>query len=112
MEIGLRASAKCLGIPNPVKAGDRNWGLMLRVLRIEIDRRTKAKPSGWNKPEDAAFFDEVYVSLDGVRNVWRTATMHVENNYTEEESEHVLHNVQGFMRKVSNRCDEQGSPKA
>lgn len=112
MEVGIYAVTRCLGIPDPVNGGDRNWGAMLRKLRTELDRRNKAVPASWINPADANLFDEVYVSLDGVRNVWRNATMHVENKYTAEEAEHILHNVLGFMRKVAGRCDEHGTPAA
>lgn len=112
MEVGVKAASTALGIPDPVKDAERNWGVMLRKIKDEIDRRNKATPSGWTIPDDKNFFSEIYVSLDAVRNVWRNATMHVENKYTHEEAEHILGAVRGFLRKLAARCDERGQPLA
>lgn len=109
LEIGIKAAAKCLGIADPIKDAERNWGVILRKLKDEIERRNKQT---WAKPGDAQFFGEIYASLDAVRNVWRNATMHVEAKYTLEEAEHIFNATQGFMRKLASRCDEQGRPIA
>jgi hypothetical protein len=101
-----------LGIPDPIKAAERNWGAILRNVKIELDRRNAAGGSGWSTPSDRQFFDEAYVSLDAVRNTWRNSTMHVESKYNEEETEHILSAVRGFMRKLASRLDENGLPYA
>jgi hypothetical protein len=110
MEVAVKGASTCLGIPDPVKGADRNWGVMLRKFKEELERRNKSNL--WPQPSDRQFFDEVYVSLDAVRNVWRNATMHVESKYTPEEAEHILASVRGFMKKLASRCDEQGKPPA
>jgi hypothetical protein len=110
MEVAVKAASACLGIPDPVKSVDRNWGTMLRKFKEELDRRNKSNL--WPQPSDRKVFEEVYVSLDAVKNVWRNATMHVENKYTPEEAEHILASVRGFMKKLASRCDEQGKPLA
>jgi hypothetical protein len=38
--------------------------------------------------------------------------MHVESKYTDEEAEHILVAVKGFMKKLASRMDEEGNPKA
>ena len=38
--------------------------------------------------------------------------MHVESKYTDDEAEHILMAVRGFMKKLASRCDEEGNPKA
>jgi hypothetical protein len=111
MEIGVRSACACLGIPGPT-GNDRNWGNMLRALKTEMESRNKQKPPRWNIPTDPDFFGEIHVSLDAVKNVWRNATMHVENKYTPEEADHIFGAVRGFMRKLASRCDEQGLPLA
>jgi hypothetical protein len=111
-EGGIRAVAACLGIPDPVKAAARNWGDVLRTIKAELDRRNAMKPAGWSISSDRQFFEEVYVSLDAIRNPWRNATMHVENKYTDDEAEHIFIAVKGFMKKLASRCDEAGNPKA
>jgi hypothetical protein len=112
LEIGVKATSTCLGIPNPVKDAERNWGVMLRKIKDEMERRNKAAPPQWSVAGDRDFFAEIYVSLDAVRNVWRNATMHVENKYIPEEAEHILAAVRGFMRKLASRLDERGQPLA
>ena len=110
MEISIRATARCLGIPDPVKPGDRNWGNILKDIKAGIDAKwptQTARQSG-----DGHLFENIYASLDAVRNPWRNATMHVENKYTEEEAEHIFLAVRGFMIKLSARLDEQGLPLA
>lgn len=111
MEIGIKATARCLGIPDPVKPADRNWGMILKSFKTELERRTGLPiPNRLTNP-DRAFFEEIYASLDAVRNPWRNATMHVENKYTADEAEHIFVAVRGFMKKLSSRLNETGEPK-
>lgn len=90
----------------------RNWGAVLKTIKDEFDRRNAATAPAWADATDRQFFEEVYVSLDAIRNPWRNATMHVENKYTEDEAEHILAAVKGFMKKLASRCDEAGNPPA
>jgi hypothetical protein len=112
MEIGIRAVAACIGIPDPTKAAERNWGKVLENIKKEVERRSTTKPTAaWNGG-DRAFFEDVYVSLDAVRVAWRNTTMHVETKYTDDEAEHIFVAVKGFMKKLARRMDEDGEPKA
>jgi hypothetical protein len=111
LEIGIQSARKSLAIPDPIKDAERNWGAILRKFKAELDRRGSQNPPAWNGA-DKDFFEEIYASLDAVRNVWRNATMHVENKYTAEEAEHIFGAVRGFMRKLSTRIDENGNPLA
>ncbi len=112
VEVGIDGVRKCLGIPDPVKQAERNWGAILRKLGHEFDRRKTTEVPMWAHPKDADFFAEVYVSLDAIRNVWRNATMHVEKKYTSQVARHIHQAVQGFMRKLASRLDEEGLPLA
>lgn len=112
METGIRAVARCLGIPDPVKPGERNWGFIIKEMKAGIDARGRGSTRPWSDPADKQFFEDMYVSLDGVRNVWRNATMHVEKTYTDDEAEHIYGAVRGFMKKLAFRCDEGGQPPA
>jgi hypothetical protein len=112
METGLQAARRSIGIPEPLKDAERNWGTILRKFKDEIDKRNRATPQNWAIPENRSFFEEVYVSVDAVRNVWRNATMHVEAKYTPDEAEHVFNSVRGFMSKLASRLDETGVPLA
>jgi hypothetical protein len=111
MEISIAAVARCLGIPDPTKPAQRNWGAILKSFKDELERRNNSRPPLWDIGSDRAYFEEVYVSLDAVRNPWRNATMHVENKYSDDEAEHVFVAVRGLMRKIASRMDENGEPK-
>jgi hypothetical protein len=109
MEIGLRAIAACLAIPDPIKPAERNWGTMLQKIRKDgIAARWLADRA----KGDGALFEELYASLDEVKSVWRDPTMRVEKKYTDSEAEDIFGAVKGFMRKLASRCDENGDPKA
>jgi hypothetical protein len=112
METGIRAIADCLGTPPPTKDAERNWGVMLRRIKEELDRRTAARPPLWGVSSDKDFFYEAYASLDAVRVAWRNTTMHVEKTYPEDAAEHIFGAVKGFMSALASRCDETGKPKA
>ncbi len=45
-------------------------------------------------------------------NPYRNATMHLDQKYTNEEAGHIFEVVNGFMRKVALRMDEDGKPFA
>lgn len=109
MEIGLTATALCLSISPPNKAGNRNWGAILRSISDAMNAKSQA--GTWTN-NDKALFAEIYASLEAVRTAWRNATMHVENKYMEDEAEHIFVAVRGFMNKLASRCDETGSPPA
>jgi len=113
MEVGIRSVARCLGIPDPLREGDRNWGAMLRVIKVDLDARVGASHTKtWARKDDKEFFEVAYASLDAVRVAWRNPTMHVENRYTDDEAEHIFVAVRGFMKKLASRCDEEGNPRA
>lgn len=108
MEIGLRATAACLG-SNLMASTNPNWSQILRSMANEMASKKSARSWGG---QDEEFFQEVYVTLDAVRNVWRNATMHVDQKYTLEEAQHIFGAVRGFMTKLASRLDEQGLPLA
>jgi hypothetical protein len=113
MEIGLRSVARCLEIPDPTKAAERNWGAMLRDIKKDMESRSGQSPTkAWKNPDDKEFFESVYASIDAVRVAWRNTTMHVEIKYTPDEAEHILGAVKGFMKKLASRADEEGKPPA
>ena len=111
MEIGIRAAARCLEIPDPISPQDRSWGKIQEKIKkngIEVKWPTvSSRHAG-----DGAFFEAIYASLDAVKNPWRNATMHVEKKYTEEEAEEIFNAVKAFMKKLASRCDEEGKPHA
>ena len=110
MEIGVRALARCLAIPDPLRPAERNWGNILKQVLEGIEK--KWPTSAQRMHGDGQLFESLYTSLDAVKNPWRNATMHVENKYTDEESEHILVAVRGFMKRLASRMDEEGKPLA
>jgi len=111
MEIGIRTTAKCLGIPDPVKPYERTWGEILKKIRDE--GWAKKWPRAADRMQgDGAFFEALHASLDAVKNPLRDNTMHIENKYTDSEARHIFELVKGFMMKLASRCDENGDPKA
>jgi hypothetical protein len=113
MEIGLKAVARCLGIPDPTKAAERNWGAILSAIKTDLEVHGGKTPTKtWKDSAGREFFESAYASLDAVRVAWRNTTMHVENKYTDEEAEHLFGAVRGFMKKLASRLDENGDPRA
>lgn len=106
MEVGIRALAKRIGIADPTKPAERNWGFMLRAIKEKIDADYPS--SSRTKGTEGAFFEGLYATLDAVKNPLRNATMHVENVYTEEEAYQILRNVAGFIQCMTQKFDENG----
>jgi len=111
LEIGVRATARCLQIPDPTRPMERNWGYILTEI-WNHGILVKWPTTRDRIARDGALFEELYASLDAVKNPWRNATMHVERKYTDDEAEHVFVAVKGFMMKLASRCDEEGKPLA
>ena len=110
LEASIRAVARCLGIPDPITGGDRNWNNMLTKIKKELDRRwptTADRMLG-----DGQFFEDSYAALAAMRNPWRNATMHLDQVYTEQDAKDLFNVVGAFMRRLSERIDENGDPKA
>ena len=106
MEVGIRALARCLQIPDPLKPAERNWGHIIGEIKKRIDARW---PTAATRAHgDGALFEQLHASLDAVRNPWRNATMHVESKYTDDQAKHILIAVKGFMEKLASRTDENG----
>lgn len=99
IEVALKATHAYLGLI----VSDRNWGVLLSQIRTERVRRGPT----W---VDKDYFQDLYARLDAIKDAWRNTTMHVENDYTEEEARLILGNVRGLMEKIASRMDEKGLP--
>ena len=109
MEIGIAAMSRCLGIDDPIKPAQRNWGIILKEIWKGIEKNWQTP--GDRMTGDGVLFESIYASLDAVKNPWRNATMHVETKYTDEEAENVFVAVRGLMKKIASRMNENGDPK-
>lgn len=106
LEIAIAALAKKLNIPDPVKSNDRNWGNMLNAIKTELDKQypKSSRMSG----SEGLFLENIYVSLDAVKNPWRNETMHVSTIYTEDEARHILSCSIKLLQKMATGFDEDG----
>ena len=105
LEIAIAAISKRLGIPDPVKV-DRSWGNMLKTIKGKIDELHPSK--GRTLGCEGSRLEEIYVTLDAVKNPWRNGTMHVESVYTEEEARHILTCTSHLLDKMAAMFDENG----
>jgi hypothetical protein len=111
LELGISALSACLSIPDPVKPAERNWAIILKKIKedgIEKKWRTTAD----RMKGDGLLFESLHASLDAIKNPWRNETMHVSGKYTDDEAKHIFVAVEGFMKKLSSRMDENGLPLA
>jgi hypothetical protein len=101
LEYGLRAVASGLGLPDPTKGPDRNWGAVLKTIKGRIDSnnmKLKADPI-WQG--DREFYEKAYAFLEAVRNPIRNATIHVEADCDEQSAADVLNACSAFMRHIA-----------
>ena len=110
LEAGIRAMARCLGIPDPTKGAQRNWGSALGEIKKGCEAKWPDAPS--RMTGDGDMFEKLHASLAAMQNPYRNATMHLEQKYTPEESLHLFELVKGLMRQMAARMDEDGLPLA
>ena len=79
---------------------------MLKSIKAKIDELhpVKARIPGC----EGSRLEEIYVTLDAVKNPWRNGTMHVESVYTEEEARHILTCTSHLLDKMAAMFDENG----
>lgn len=109
MEAGIRAMARCLGIPDPTSGRERNWGQLNEAFRAKIEAlwpRATGRIAG-----DARLFDRLYGSISGMQNPYRNETMHLSAKYTAPEALHIFELAKGLMTQIASRMDEEGNPK-
>lgn len=111
LELGIAAFATCLGIPDPIKPAERNWGIILKKIKEEGIEKKWPTPADRMKG-DGLLFKSLHASLDAAKNPWRNETMHVSGKYTDDEARHIFVAVEGLMKKLSARMDENGLPLA
>lgn len=105
VETAVRAMHKCLGINTELTGNNKNWGSIANGIRDNIKSRGSSFP-------ERDLFQELYATLDAVKDSWRNCTMHVDSKKTTEEAEMILLTSRNFMKKVASRMDENGLPLA
>lgn len=106
LEIGIKAFAARLKIPDPISPSQRNWANMLREIKKKIDADHPASKRVANS--EGAFLESLYTTLDAVRNPWRNEVMHVEGVYTDAEARFILLCAIAFIQKMASSFDEKG----
>ena len=106
LEYGLRAVAFGLGLPEPTKGNDRNWGNMLGTIKAKIDTNNSALRADVKWQGEKGFYEKAYAFLEGVRNPIRNSTMHVESDYDEQGAIDVLNACSAFMRHIATKLVE------
>jgi hypothetical protein len=92
IERGIGAFSRHIGAVDPVTAGERNWQIILRLLR--------------GAAEVGA--GDLLQALDAIRPRWRGATLQPADKYTEEEAGIIFQAVGNFMRLLASSCDDSG----
>lgn len=108
LEITIRALGSFLGIPDPTKPAEKNWGTILGVIKEKMDSRYPAKTR--MPGTEGCQVERLYAFLEAIKNPWRNATMHVENLYQPHEASHILQCLHVFLADLAQLCDEDGQP--
>lgn len=106
IEVAVGSLAKRLGIPDPIKPAERNWGIVLGKVKAAMEQNYTA--TARMHGSEGAFIESVYVTLDAIKNPWRNTTMHVESVYTDEEARHIFSCVVTLLNKMAGGFDEAG----
>lgn len=112
LEIAIRALHRRLGMAEIEKPSERNWGVMLREIKNAMD---ELHPPGKRLPHsEGAFLENIFTTLDAIKNPWRNATMHVDRIYTDQEANHILQCTATLIQRMAEGFDESGedSPSA
>jgi HEPN domain-containing protein len=104
-EVAVKVIYRTLDIPAP-KLTD-SWGKMLEPMDEQLNRNS-TKPKNANWTAERLFFNDIVNDLKSIKRVWRDTTMHVENDYDENQAEKVYYAVESFICKVAMRLDEAG----
>ena len=119
VESTLIALRCCLGLPPITDPRERSWGLFLKSLRAEVDRRNNKKEKekekdspGWSNLEDQHLFTGLIGTVAAIKLAWRDPTMHVESKYDLDEAHQIFAAIRTLMQKVASRMDENGMPMA
>jgi hypothetical protein len=109
LEVGIKALAKCLSIPDLEKPKKRNWGFILDDIKKAVELKW---PTDKDRDEgDGKLFWDVYTLMAAIK-VPRNGTMHPARKYTEQEADRMLRLIGDVMMGLAGRMDEKGEPKA
>jgi len=99
MERGLTAYAANLGISYAP-----SWEAYIRQLNKEFDVEFDKKSKTWKKIEP--FHKQIMGDIIAIKIAWRNPTIHIVNDYDENEATRSFAAVQGFMQRLATRIKE------
>jgi hypothetical protein len=106
-EIGLRAFGTGLNVMTQIKQAQANWGTVLNIANIEIQRLNKSGDPTWT-PEKRAFFEEAHAYLQAVKVAWRNRSMHADQQYDLPRAKRIYEAVRDWMHHMADHLDESG----
>lgn len=106
LEVSIRAIATFLGIDDPTRPAERNWGTVLKAIKDAMDAKYPAKKR--MPGSEGCKVEALYTTLDAIKNPWRNGTMHAENVYQPHEANHIMQAVNQHMLKQVEVCNEDG----
>lgn len=106
LEVVLKRLAAGLGVPDPTKEAERNWGAILRTISGKIDTKNKANPPDWQDAQEKEFYEELYSDLVVVKNAWRNKTMHVDVDFEETRAVQIYEAMKNLVQHAAGRLSE------
>jgi len=104
MERGLHALGKSLNDPSLDPKQNPNWQKILGRCTDELSKPLRDRSDLWRA--DELFFSQASAHLMAVKDAWRNPTMHVEQNYDDDQALAVFNAVRGFMSSLSIKLSE------
>ena len=102
IEIGLRAVATGLGIPQAELLP--TWQAVISKIEAQMRIASNKRDADWLKIEP--FYREIPAHLFAIKNAWRNPSMHVQTSYDEERALDIYNAVRGFMRYLATELSE------
>ncbi len=98
-EIAFKKIRDILRLEEASSGAQKNWSVALKEIKQKIDEiyPVSARTDG----SDGKALEDIYASLDAIKNPWRNSTMHVENFYTSGDALHILRCVCVLLHKLA-----------
>lgn len=109
LEVGIKALAKCLNVPDLDKPRMKNWGFVLDGIKTGIESKWPTERD--RDHGDGELFWEVYTLMLAIKTP-RNGTMHPARKYTEQEADRMLRIIGDIMMRLATRLDENGEPRS
>jgi hypothetical protein len=93
VEVGLKAIAEKLGLPNR-----NDWGKHLEDIERELTKRYKASAI---RSTEEQFLSEAAVQIGHIKVAWRNPAMHVDKTYSPQRAEQIFSAIRSFMQHLA-----------